>query len=348
MCYHSTLNFNIVKQERKPMKATLRYLAGIAGPSGFGSNSTAEQVTQHSSLFLHSALTALITGGSSGIGAETARVLAKRGVRVVIGARDMKKAKEVRKSIQKETPNAEVILLELDLSSFASVQTFCSQFLALQLPLNILINNAGVFSQNLEFSQDKIEITFATNYLGHFLLTEILLDKMIETAEKTGIEGRIINVSSVIHSWVKRGGFRFNDILSGKRYNGTRAYAQSKLANILHVKEIARQLKARNARVTINAVHPGIVKTGIIRAHKGLLTDSLFFIASKLLKTTSQGASTTCYVAVSPKTEGISGKYFKDCNESNCSSLANDESEAQKLWNNTHALLHKRLRQARI
>ncbi|KAK2442912.1 NADP-retinol dehydrogenase [Trifolium repens] len=330
------------------MKATLKYLAGIAGPSGFGSNSTAEQVTQNCSPFLPSNLTALITGASSGIGGETARVLAKRGVRVVIGARDLKKAREVRDNIQKESPKAEVILLEIDLSSFCSVQRFCSEFLALDLPLNILINNAGIFSQDLEFSEEKIEITFATNYLGHFLLTEILLDKMIETAEKTSIQGRIINVSSVIHSWVKRHGFCFKDILNGKNYNGTQAYAQSKLANILHAKEIARQLKERNARVTINAVHPGIVKTGIIKAHKGLITDSLFFIASKLLKSISQGASTTCYVALSPKIEGISGKYFTDCNESKCSRLANDESEAQKLWNNTHALLHKRLHQATI
>ncbi|MED6120444.1 hypothetical protein PIB30_020948 [Stylosanthes scabra] len=287
------------------MKGTLRYLAGIAGPSGFGSNSTAEQVTHHqqhsSSSFLPSNLTALITGASSGIGAETARVLAKRGVRVVIAARDIKKAKLVKENIQKETPNANVIILEIDLTSFASIHTFCSHFLSLDLPLNILINNAGVFSQNLEFSQEKIEMTFATNYIGHFLLTEILLEKMIETAEKSGIEGRIINVSSVIHSW------------------------------------------ARNARVTINAVHPGIVKTGIIRGHQGLLTDSIFFIASKLLKSTSQGASTTCYVALSPKTEGLSGKYFADCNESKCSTLANDEFQAQKLWNQTHAFLHNHL-----
>ncbi|XP_057727160.1 short-chain dehydrogenase TIC 32 B, chloroplastic-like isoform X2 [Arachis stenosperma] len=326
------------------MKGTLRYLAGIAGPSGFGSNSTAEQVIhqQHSSSSSSSSnLTAIITGASSGIGAETARVLAKRGVRVVIGARDTKKAKQVKEKIQKEIPNAKVVILEINLSSFASIHSFCSHFIALDLPLNILINNAGVFSQNLEFSQENIEMTFATNYIGHFLLTEILLEKIIETAEKSGIEGRIINVSSVIHSWVKnRDAFHFNDIIKGTNYNGTMAYARSKLANILHAKEIARQLKARNARVTINAVHPGIVKTGIIRGHQGLLTDSIFFIASKLLKSTSQGASTTCYIALSQNTEGISGKYFADCNESKCSRLANDELEAQKLWNQTHALLH--------
>ncbi|KAK4799649.1 hypothetical protein SAY86_025014 [Trapa natans] len=128
-------------------------------------------------------------------------------------------------------------------------------------------------------------------------------------------------------------------------YNGTRAYSQSKLATILHAKELARQLKVRNARVSINAVHPGIVKTGIVRAHKGLITDSLYLLASKLLKSVSQGASTTCYVALSPRVEGVSGKYFADCNETACSALANDEGEARKLWRQTRLLIHMQLRQ---
>ncbi|GAY47337.1 hypothetical protein CUMW_103810 [Citrus unshiu] len=272
------------------MKETLRYLAGIAGPSG----------------------------ATSGIGAETARVLAKRGVRVVIPARDLKRAAEVKEGIQRESPNAEVLLFEIDLSSLVSVQRFCHQFLALGLPLNILINNAGVYSKNLEFSEDKIEMTFATNYLGHYLLTEMVLEKMIETAAETGVQGRIINLSSVIHSWVKRDDFCFTRLLNPKNYNGTCAYAQSKLATIMHAKEMSRQLKARNARVTINVVHPGI------------------------------GASTTCYAALSPQIEGVSGKYFADCNESNCSALANDESEAKKLWKQTRALIHRRLRQPSV
>ncbi|XAR50216.1 Very-long-chain 3-oxoacyl-CoA reductase [Bertholletia excelsa] len=326
------------------MKGTLRYLVGIAGPSGYGSKSTAEQVTGDCSCLLPSPrLTAIVTGATSGIGAETARVLAKRGVRVVIPARNIKKAAKVKEDIQRESPGAEVMLFEIDLSSLASVHRFCSRFLSLGLPLNILVNNAGKFSQKLEFSEDKVEMTFATNYLGHFLLTELLLDNMVETAENTGIQGRIINVSSVIHSWVKRESFCFKKMLNPKNYNGTRAYAQSKLANILHAKELARQLKAKNASVSINAVHPGIVKTGIIRDHKGFITDSLFFLASKLLKTTSQGASTTCYVALSPQVEKVSGKYFADCNESSCSGLANDESAAQKLWRQTKALIHRRL-----
>ncbi|XP_065875074.1 short-chain dehydrogenase TIC 32 B, chloroplastic [Euphorbia lathyris] len=326
------------------MKETLKYLAGIAGPSGYGSKSTAEHVTLSSSSASH--LTAIITGATSGIGVETARVMAKRGVRIVMPARDIKKAAKVKELILKDSPNAQIFIFETDLTSLASVKRFCSHFLALHLPLNILINNAGIFSQNLEFSEDKIEMTFATNYLGHFLLTELMLEKMVETAEETGIQGRIINLSSVIHSWVKRDSFCFNQLLNPNKYNGTRAYAQSKLATILHAKEIAKQLKARNAKVTINAVHPGIVKTGIIRAHKGIITDSLYFIASKLLKSTSQGAATTCYVALSPKIEGESGNYFADCNESNCSALANDASEAHKLWRQTRALIHRRFHQS--
>ncbi|CAI9112616.1 OLC1v1013085C1 [Oldenlandia corymbosa var. corymbosa] len=328
------------------MKAIVKYLAGLAGPSGYGSKSTAEQVTQHCSLSSTSSpsstLTAIITGATSGIGAETARVLAKRGVRIIIPARDRKKATLVKEKILKESPEADITLLEIDLSSFASVKRFCTEFLSLGLPLNILINNAGKFSQKLEYSEDKIEMTFATNYLGHFLLTEMLLEKMVETAAETGIEGRIVNVSSVIHHWVKRNHFSFSQMLNPSNYNGTRAYAQSKLANILHAKELSRQLKERKANVTINAVHPGIVKTGIIRDHKGFITESLFFVAAKLLKSTSQGAATTCYVAVSPQTEGMSGLYFSDCNQCHSSSLANDEAVALKLWKLTRSLIRRR------
>ncbi|XP_022851123.1 short-chain dehydrogenase TIC 32, chloroplastic-like isoform X2 [Olea europaea var. sylvestris] len=323
------------------MKETLKYLAGITGPSGYGSKSTAEQVTQDCMGFIPSNLTAIVTGATSGIGAETARVLAKRGVRIIIPARDLRKAARVKEGLLKENPAADVILLEIDLSSFASIQRFCSEFLSLGLPLHILINNAGKYSQKLEFSEDKIEITFATNYLGHFLLTEMLLEKMVETAAETGIQGRIVNVSSVIHSWVKRDNFCFRKMLSPKSYNGTRAYAQSKLANILHAKELSRLLKGRKANVTINAVHPGIVKTGIIREYK----DSLFFMASRLLKSISQGAATTCYTALSPQMAGVSGKYFADCNERRCSALANNEIEAYKLWKRTKALIHRRLLQ---
>ncbi|XP_065048894.1 short-chain dehydrogenase TIC 32 B, chloroplastic [Musa acuminata AAA Group] len=329
------------------MRETLRYLLGVAGPSGFGSSCTGEQVTQDTYCSNPSNLTAIITGATSGIGAETARVLAKRGLRLVIPARDLKRAAEVKDWIQGESPEAEIILMEMDLSSFASINRFCSMFLSLGLPLNILVNNAGKYCKKLQLTEDKFEMTFATNYLGHYLLTENLLEKMIETSARTGIEGRIVNVSSVIHTWVKRGRFKLSHMLNPKDFNGTQAYAQSKLANIMHAKELARRLRGRNAMVTINAVHPGVVKTGIIRDHKGLITDSVFFLASRLLKSTSQGASTTCYVALSPQLIGVSGKYFVDCNETSCSSLAGNEFEARTLWQKTHALVRDHVRQTR-
>ncbi|KAL8465547.1 hypothetical protein ACS0TY_034873 [Phlomoides rotata] len=277
MCYICTwVSSRVIKVQKlcPVMKATLKYLAGIAGPSGFSSKSTAEHVAEDclSSMPASHHLTAIVTGATSGIGAETARVLGKRGVRVVIPARDLKKAEEVKENIEKENPEAEIIILEIDLSSFGSIQRFCSEFLSLGLPLHILINNAGKYSPKLEFSEDKIELTFATNYLGHFLLTEMLLGKMVETASECGIEGRIVNVSSVIHSWVNTKQFCFTKLLTPKSYNGTKAYAQSKLANILHAKELSRQLKERKANVSINAVHPGMVKTGIIRDYRGFIT----------------------------------------------------------------------------
>ncbi|GFP90744.1 short-chain dehydrogenase tic 32 chloroplastic [Phtheirospermum japonicum] len=281
------------------MKSTLKYLTGFAGPSGYGSKTTAEQVAEDCLCCMptSSQLTAIVTGATSGIGAETARVLAKKGVRIVIPARDLIKAGKVKENIQKESPQAEIIILEIDLSSFDSIQRFCSEFLSLGLPLHILINNAGKYSQKLEFSEDKIELTFATNYLGHFLLTEMLLGKMVETASETCIKGRIVNVSSVIHNWVDSKHFCFTNLLSPKSYNGTRAYAQSKVANILHAKELSRQLK---------------------------------------------GAATTCYVALSPRTKEINGKYFADCNETHCSPLANDDCEARKLWKQTRAFIRRR------
>ncbi|KAL6007096.1 hypothetical protein ACLOJK_032592 [Asimina triloba] len=126
------------------MKETLRYLMGARGPSGFGSKTTAEQVADAIPALPSSHLTAIITGATSGIGEETARVLAKRGLRLVIPARDLKRGEELRERIQKENPTAEIILLELDLSSFASVQRFCSTFLSLGLPLNILMRNKKI------------------------------------------------------------------------------------------------------------------------------------------------------------------------------------------------------------
>ncbi|KAJ0959669.1 hypothetical protein J5N97_000675 [Dioscorea zingiberensis] len=146
------------------MLETVRYLIGSAGSSGFGSKSTAEEVTE-ACPDLRS-ITAIITGATSGIGEETARVLAKRGARLVLPARSLKAAEETKARITEEFPGAEIIILPLDLSSLSSVRSFSFRFLYLRLPLNLLINNAGKFSHEHAISEDGVEMTFATNYLG--------------------------------------------------------------------------------------------------------------------------------------------------------------------------------------
>ncbi|KAG1360691.1 short-chain dehydrogenase TIC 32, chloroplastic [Cocos nucifera] len=321
------------------MLGTVKYLLGSAGPSGYGSKSTAEDVTE-ACPDLRS-ITAVITGATSGIGAETARVLAKRGARLVLPARRLKAAEDAKARIVAECPDAEIIVLPLDLSSLSSVRCFVSRFLSLQLPLNLLINNAGKYSYKFAISEDEIEMTFATNYLGHYLLTKLLMEKMVETARVMGIEGRIVNVSSTIHSWVSSGDcLSYLDLVTRKKipYNATRAYAFSKLANVLHTKELAERLKKIEANVTANAVHPGIVRTRLTRDHDGFITDLVFFLASKLLKTIPQAAATTCYVATHPGLAGVAGKYFADCNEATSSKLASNGDEASHLWRWSEAM----------
>ncbi|XP_073000667.1 short-chain dehydrogenase TIC 32 B, chloroplastic-like [Typha latifolia] len=324
------------------MLETVRYLIGSAGASGFGSKSTAEEVTD-ACPDLRS-VTAIITGATSGIGAETARVLARGGARLVLSARSLKAAAETKARIGEEFPGAEIIVLPLDLSSLSSVRTFVCRFLSLQLPLNLLINNAGKFSFEHAISEDGIEMTFATNYLGHFLLTKLLLDKMVETAKVTGIEGRIVNVSSSIHGWFSGDGIQYLDLITRKKipYCATRAYALSKLANVLHTKELAERLKEIGGNVTVNCVHPGIVRTRLTRDREGVITDLVFFLTSKLLKTIPQAAATTCYVATHPRVAGVSGKYFADCNEASPSSSATNRHEATRLWRVSDSIVSAR------
>ncbi|KAL3817889.1 hypothetical protein ACJIZ3_003794 [Penstemon smallii] len=322
------------------MLESIKYLIGSAGASGFSSKSTAEQVTDGCSSssssgdFIIMSSTAIITGATSGIGAETARVLAKRGVRLVLPARNVKAAEDIKARIVSEFPDSDIIVMGLDLSSLQSVKTFVQHFLSLGLPLNLLINNAGRFSYDHAISEDGVEMTFATNYLGHFLLTKLLVEKMIWTAKMSGVQGRIVNVSSSIHTWFSGDMIPYLSLITNNKsqYDGTRAYALSKLANVLHTKELAHRLKEMKANVTVNCVHPGIVRTRLTRDREGIITDLVFFLASKLLKTIPQAAATTCYVATNPRLVNVSGKYYSDCNEASTSKLGSSLSEASRLW----------------
>ncbi|KAI5655295.1 hypothetical protein M9H77_32482 [Catharanthus roseus] len=323
------------------MLETVKYLLGSAGPSGFGSKSTAEQVTDYSTDLR--SITAIITGATSGIGAETARILAKRGARLILPARSLKTAEDAKARILSEFPDSDIIVMALDLSSLNSVRKFVKEFESLNLPLNLLINNAGKFSHEHSISEDGIEMTFATNYLGHFLLTKLLMKKMIETAKTTGVQGRIVNVSSSIHTWFSGDTIRYLDLITKNKshYDATRAYALSKIANVLHTKELSLRLQEMEANVTANCVHPGIVRTRLTREREGLITDLVFFLASKLLKTIPQAAATTCYVATHPRLANVTGKYFADCNEAPTSKLGSNLAEAARIWSASEIMVSK-------
>lgn len=304
------------------------WLLGRRGPSGFSWSSTADQVTQGISA---AGLTAIVTGASSGIGAETSRTLALRGAHVIMAVRSLPAAQAVKDAVLAQAPGAKLDVMELDLSSMASVRAFASQFIDRGLPLNILINNAGVMAIPFALSKDGIEMQFATNHVGHFLLTHLLLDTMKRTSHESNLEGRIVNVSSEGHRLAYREGIRFDKINDESVYSSIGAYGQSKLANILHANELARRFEEDNVNITANSLHPGSIITNLLRYHS--ILDVLHRTLGKLvLKNAEQGAATTCYLALHPHVKGVSGKYFCDCNLYEPSANAKDMELAKRLW----------------
>ncbi|KAM7525774.1 hypothetical protein LguiA_015676 [Lonicera macranthoides] len=312
------------------------WIFGRKGESGFSACSTAEQVTLGVD---GNSLTAIVTGASSGIGIETARVLALRGVHVIMAVRNTESCKKIKEAIIEEIPTAKIGVMELDLSSMASVRKFASQYNSSALPLNILINNAGVFAPPYSLSRDKIELQFATNHLGHVLLTNLLLETMKNTVRESGKEGRIVNVSSRGHMFPYPEGIRFDKINDESSYHGISAYGQSKLCNILHANELARRLKEEGMEITANSLDPGAIPTNIFRHYK-FVSGILNMIGKFVLKNIPQGAATTCYVALNPQVKGVTGKYFVDSNIAEPSPMAKDAELAKSLWDFSLNFIH--------
>ncbi|KAL6348960.1 hypothetical protein AAG906_033616 [Vitis piasezkii] len=304
------------------------WIFGRKGPSGFSACSTAEEVAQGID---GNGLTAVVTGASSGIGTETSRVLALHGVHVIMAVRNMDAGRNVKETILKEIPTAKVDVMELDLSSLASVRKFASEYKSLGLPLNLLINNAGVMATPFLLSHDNIELQFATNHLGHFLLTNLLLETMKNTARESGREGRIVNVSSEAHRFPYSEGICFDKINDESAYNSVYAYGQSKLANILHANELAKRLQEEGVEITANSLHPGSIATNLLRYHS-FLDGIVNMVGKYVLKNIPQGAATTCYVALHPQVKGVSGEYFADSNIAKPSSKGKDAELGKKLW----------------
>ncbi|CAH8306501.1 unnamed protein product [Eruca vesicaria subsp. sativa] len=302
---------------------------GSKGASGFSSSSTAEEVTHGVD---GTGLTAIVTGASSGIGVETARVLALRGVHVVMAVRNTASGAKVKQDILNQVPSAKLDVMELDLSSMESVRRFASDYKSTGLPLNILINNAGIMACPFMLSKDNIELQFATNHLGHFLLTKLLLDTMKNTSIESKREGRIVNLSSEAHRFSYPEGVRFDKINDVSSYSSIQAYGQSKLCNVLHANELARQLKEDGANIKVNSLHPGAIMTSLWRYFNSYLAGAVSAMARYFIKTVPQGAATTCYLALNPQVAGVTGEYFTDCNIAEPTSLAKDSELAKKLW----------------
>lgn len=270
--------------------------------------------------------TVIITGANTGIGKETALDLAKRGASIIIGCRNAEKGREAVKDIQFVTGNSNVKFMELDLASFKSIRTFAEEVLKSVPQIHVLINNAGLGGAPFQKTQDGYEMHFGVNHLGHFLLTLLLLDRI-----KNSAPARIINVASMVYS---RGKINFNDINSEKKYSTIDAYSQSKLANILFTRELAKHLEGTN--VTTYCLHPGVVNTEFgryIGSSLGTFCSWLFNGVSKLFfKSPKQGAQTTIYCAVAEEVANESGYYYSDCRRTELYPIAKDDAVAKKLW----------------
>jgi NAD(P)-dependent dehydrogenase (short-subunit alcohol dehydrogenase family) len=274
-------------------------VAGVPA-SGFDENATAEQVTAGLDL---SGKTAVVTGCTTGIGFETMRVLAMRGAFVIGTSRSLERAREACAKVSGTTMPA-----QLDLGDFDSVARCADVIMALQVPVDILVLNAGFRGGGNDRELiNGVEKHFVVNHLGHFILTNRLMSRLYSASQ-----GRIVVVASrSAYREAPATGILFDDLAMQRDYSDARAYGQSKLANVLFSLKLADLL--RGTRITSNALHPGVINTEIDR-NTSRVTQFLFGVYTGVAgKTLEQGAATSCYVATSSKLGSVSGRYFEDC-----------------------------------
>jgi NAD(P)-dependent dehydrogenase (short-subunit alcohol dehydrogenase family) len=259
-----------------------------------------------------------VTGANSGIGLVTARELARSGADVLLHCRRADQGRLACEQIERETGRAPTLLVA-DFASLAEVRDLAARVAALGRPLDVLVNNAGLMLTERHTTADGFETTFGVNHLATFLLTRLLLDRLVPDA-------RIVTVASRAH---KRSTLDFADLQSERSYDGWRTYCRSKLCNILFNSELARRLGAGG--ITANCLHPGVIATGFGRETTGLWRFA-FRLIRPFQKTPEQGAATTIYLASSPEVRGVTGRYFADCRPAEPSRAASDPSDATRLW----------------
>ncbi|HUR95146.1 MAG TPA: SDR family oxidoreductase [Gemmatimonadales bacterium] len=266
-----------------------------------------------------------VTGGNSGLGRATVEALAARGASVVLAARSEARAGPVLEAIRARHPDARVELALLDVSDLSSVRRAADVFLASGRPLDALVNNAGVAGTRA-LSADGYDMTYATNHIGPFLLTNLLLP-----AVERAPQGRIVNVSSVGHMQAKRIDWSMLERLPQARRAGFSDYAVTKLMNVLHAKELARRLSG--TRVTTYAVHPGGVASNIWRS----VPQPFRWILMRFLISNEEGALTQLRCATAPELATETGRYYVKSREARCNPLADDPALARELWTRSEA-----------
>ena len=264
----------------------------------------------------------LITGANAGIGQQTALQLAQMGATVVMVARDPQRGEAARAAIAAATGNPRVDLLQADFASPPSIRAMPAAFAARYDRLDVLVNNAGVYLTGREETADGLERTFAVNHLGYFMTTLLLWDALL-AAESA----RIVNLSSDAHRQAK---LNFDDLQNQGKYAGFRAYAQSKLANVLFTYELDR--RRGDAPVTVNAVHPGFVASNFGRNNRGIVGLAMTRLVPLFAKSVAEGAATSVYLASSPEVAGVSGQYFANCRAVKSAPQSYDRAAAERLW----------------
>ena len=258
----------------------------------------------------------LITGATSGLGKETARALARLGATIVMAARDQQKGEQTKQELVASTQNENIDVMYCDLASFVSIRAFCAEFLEKYPALHMLINNAGISNFHRRVSKDGIEETFAVNYLAPFLMTNLLLERLKQSAPS-----RIVNVASGFHA----GSIRFNDLEFTKDYSVFRVYGHSKVAVILFTRLLAEKLEGTG--VLVNCANPGMSRTNLGR-DAGAVSRLFFRIFGQ---SPVKGARTTVYLASAPDLS-ITGEYFEKCQVTKINPESYDMDAANKLW----------------
>jgi NAD(P)-dependent dehydrogenase (short-subunit alcohol dehydrogenase family) len=283
------------------------------GPNGFGYGSTAEDVTAGVDL---TGKTILLTGCNSGIGLESMRVLAARGAHIIAAARSADKAREAAQGL-------DVTPVACELSEPASVRACVQAVKNTGRKLDVILCNAGIMALPRLEVRHGVELQLLTNHVGHFLLVTGLLGQLSET-------GRVVLVSSLAHRQAPRAGIEFDNLDGSRRYSSWGNYGQSKLANLLFARELARRLQG--TKQTANALHPGVIQTNLTRHMMSLTSVGMAIAAPIAFKSIPQGAATQCYLAAHPDAARVSGQYYADCNPASSSRQSQDPALALRLW----------------